>query len=271
MQLVTSGAFSRDTAMNLIGPGRYAGAICKDWDIGGRANGGYLLALAARAMVAETGAPDPVTITAHYLSPGVVGPIEADVHTVKRGRRFAVATVSLIAGEKPLIQALGTFGELGVSSGSIERIDAAPPDLPPPERCVRHDPACGAPRLYGSIDLRLHPADAGFAQGEPSGRLLTRGWFRLREDEPMDALALLLAVDAFPPTVFNGCLPVAWTPTLELTVHLRARPAPGWLRACFTTRFVSAGFLEEDGEIWDADGRLVAQSRQLALVPHAEG
>jgi len=48
---------------------------------------------------------------------------------------------------------------------------------------------------------------------------------------------------------------------------VRARPAPGWLACAFTTRFVTGGFLEEDGEVWDATGRLVAQSRQLALVP----
>jgi hypothetical protein len=99
----------------------------------------------------------------------------------------------------------------------------------------------------------------------------TRGWVRLLHEEPVDTLGLLLAVDAFPPTAFNARLPVAWTPTVELTVHLRARPAPGWLRASFSTRFVSAGFLEEDGEVWDSTGRLVAQSRQLALLPRAAG
>ena len=80
-------------------------------------------------------------------------------------------------------------------------------------------------------------------------------------------VGLLVAVDAFPPTVFNANLPVAWTPTIELTAHVRARPEPGWLRCVFTTRFITGGFLEEDGEIWDASGRLVAQSRQLALLP----
>jgi hypothetical protein len=39
------------------------------------------------------------------------------------------------------------------------------------------------------------------------------------------------------------------------------------MRCRFSTRFVSGGFLEEDGEVWDAAGALVAQSRQLALVP----
>jgi hypothetical protein len=54
--------------------------------------------------------------------------------------------------------------------------------------------------------------------------------------------------------------------TVELTVHVRARPAPGWLACRSTTRFVAGGFHEEDFEIWDGTGVLVAQSRQLALL-----
>ena len=69
------------------------------------------------------------------------------------------------------------------------------------------------------------------------------------------------------PAVFNSGLPMGWVPTVELTVHVRARPAPGPLRCRFTTRFVTGGALEEDGEVWDSADVLVAQSRQLALTP----
>ena len=124
----------------------------------------------------------------------------------------------------------------------------------------------GAPSFSSKIDLRLHPDDAGFARGVPSGEMRVRGWFRLGHEQ-VDTLGLLVAVDAFPPTIFNSGIPVAWTPTVELTAHVRARPASGWLRCAFTTRFVSGGFIEEDGEVWDPTGTLVAQSRQLALVP----
>ena len=268
---MSDGIFRRDTAVQPIGAGTYAAAIRENWDIGGKANGGYMLAMAARAMTLETARPDPVTITAHYLNPGSVGPVGLSVRTVKRGKRFAVASATVSAGDVPLLEVLGTFGTLAEDGVGFERMESSPPELPSPEHCVRQDVARGAPRIYRSLDLRLDPADAGFLRGEPSGQLRTRGWFRLLDGECIDSLALLLAVDAFPPTAFNGRLPVAWTPTVELTVHLRGRPASGWLRACFTTRFVSAGVLEEDGEIWDASGRLVAQSRQLALLPRAAG
>jgi Thioesterase-like superfamily len=85
--------------------------------------------------------------------------------------------------------------------------------------------------------------------------------------EPIDALGLLLAADAFPPPIFNSGLPVAWVPTVELTVHIRGVPAPGPLRCSFRSRFIRDGLLDEDGEIWDSTGVLVCQSRQLALMP----
>ncbi len=123
------------------------------------------------------------------------------------------------------------------------------------------------PALMDKVDLRLHPDDAQFFVGTPSGDPLIRGWIRLANDEAFDVYSLLLATDAFPPTVFNAKLPVAWTPTVELTAHVRGIPKPGWLRCRFSTRFISGGMLEEDGELWDDTGRLVAQSRQLALTP----
>ena len=251
------------------GSSRWLGAINPGWDIAGNANGGYLLAIGARAMAAALGRPDPISLTAHYLAPGKPGPVTVEVNTVKQGRTFATATATLIAGTRPVLAALGTFGELS-GQPSVQLVDQEPPPMPRPEACVLIEPTdTFPPPFMGRVELRLHPDDATFLGGNPSGNALMRGWFRLRDDEVTDTTALLCAVDAFPPTVFNAHLPVAWTPTIELTAHIRARPEPGWLRCRFATHFVTGGFLEEDGEVWDAADRLVAQSRQLALVPRS--
>lgn len=261
--------FATETAVRAAGDGRYSTEIRPGWDIGGNANGGYLLALVLRAMRDESGRPDPVTVTAHFLAPGRVGAATISTEVVKSGRTFANLTGTLTGGDKRLLQVIGAFGDLTTASGP-ELVGVGPPDLPPPDECFVVRPAGEFPPPFmGRVELRLHPDDAGFARGEPSGEPRVRGWFRLTDDEPLDTIALALAVDAFPPTIFNAHLPVAWTPTVELTAHMRARPAPGWLRCVFTTRFVTGGFLEEDGEVWDETGHLVAQSRQLALVPRA--
>ncbi|HEY6622678.1 MAG TPA: thioesterase family protein [Acidimicrobiales bacterium] len=247
----------------------WSGTIAEGWDIAGNANGGYLLAIAARAMSAAIGRPDPVTVTAHFLNPGNPGPVSVAVEITKQGRTFGTATATLAAEDRPLLRVLGTFGELGDQLGP-QLVDLEPPPMPSPEQCIPVEPTdTFPPPFMGKVELRLHPDDATFLGGNPSGHARMRGWFRLREGEVTDTIALLCAADAFPPTVFNANLPVAWTPTIELTTHVRYRPEPNWLRCRFATHFVSGGFLEEDGEIWDDTGRLVAQSRQLALVPRS--
>jgi len=108
---------------------------------------------------------------------------------------------------------------------------------------------------------------SGFAAGDPAApRAETRGWIRFADGRPMDTHCLGLIADAFPPAVFN-VTERGWVPTLELTVHVRARPRSDVLHCVFRTRFLFGGFLEEDGEMWDETGTLVAQSRQLAAAP----
>ena len=62
-------SFAKATAVASRGDGTYDAEVAPGWDIAGNANGGYLLSIAGRAMADAAGRPDPVTITAHYLSP----------------------------------------------------------------------------------------------------------------------------------------------------------------------------------------------------------
>lgn len=260
-------SFAADTAIDRIDDTTWSGAVAPGWDIAGSADGGYLMAIAGRVGAEATGKGDPVTITGHFLSPGRPGPLVAEAHVLRTGRRFSTVHVTLSSSGRRILAVLGTYAELDGGPAAAERVDARPPELPPPEDCVALEPTdTFPPPFVGRVDLRLHP---DHLVGSSAGSPRVSGWFRLRHDEPVDVLALLVAVDAFPPTVFFADLPVAWVPTVEMTTHVRARPSPGWLQCTFGTRFITGGFLEEDGEVWDSTGRLVAQSRQLALIPRA--
>lgn len=261
-------SFAIASAVAPAAEGRWRGEIAPGWDIAGAANGGYLMSIAARAATLASGRPDPVSVTAHYLAPGTPGAIDLSATVLKEGRRFSTVEVSMV-GTRPLLHLLGTFGDLGDSaSASVDPalVLESPPDLPDPDDCIEVEPTDGFPPPFmGKVELRL-PGDLAKAwSGVGAPRV--QGWLRLRDGEPMDTLALLVGVDAFPPAIFFSDFPVSWVPTVELTAHVRRRPVPGWLACSFTTRFVTDGFLEEDGLIWDAAGNLVAQSRQLALVP----
>ena len=247
------------------------GAIHAGWDINGNANGGYLMALAARHMRAVSGRPDPVSVTGHYLAPGRPGEVCVDATVVKAGRRFATVSGQLHGAGKPILQVVGTFGDLAQQASAYEHVSIGPPDLPPMEECPPRDPMNGGVPvgLMRRLDVRLRPGDGGFVTGERKGVAELAGWFGFRDGRPLDTLALLLVCDALPPAVFHLDMPPGWVPTVEYTVHVRGVPAPGPVRCVFRSQVVQGGFLNEDGEVWDSTGRLVAQSRQLGLTPLA--
>src|SRR5699024_12315969 len=80
----------------------------------------------------------------------------------------------------------------------------------------------------------------------------------------MDRIAMALLTDAYAPAVME--LGETTSVTVHLSVHLYRRPSPGWIATELTTRHLIDGFHEEDCELWDEAGNLVAQSRQLALL-----
>jgi hypothetical protein len=57
-----------------------------------------------------------------------------------------------------------------------------------------------------------------------------------------------------------------WVPTLEMTVYVRALPAPGPVRVLERAHLIEAERVDETCWVWDATGRLVAQSTQLAGI-----
>ncbi|MGK5627932.1 thioesterase family protein [Streptomyces sp. URMC 123] len=266
--------FDRDTAVVPRGDGVYEAELSAGWTIVQAVNGGYLLAVLGRALGRALPHPDPFSITAHYLTASQPGPAVIRTQVARAGRTLSTGQASLYqrdenGAEVERIRVLASYGDLDALADDV-RTSAKPPAMPPREHCLSTAdapesaaPFRGSTAIVDRIDLRLDPATSGWAVGAPSGRGEMRGWFGLADGRDPDPLSLLLAVDALPPTGFDLGL-AGWVPTVELTVHVRARPAPGPLRVAIVTRNLAGGFLEEDAEVWDAEDRLVAQSRQLA-------
>ena len=258
-------AFDLATAVR-GGPERWAAEVDAGWTVVGRPNGGYLRALVARAGVEAAGQPHPLAVSAHFLSPADPGPAELEVHRLRTGRSLSTTRVTLSQEGQARLEALVTAGRIDPEAAPGWQRSGGPAGLPPVEDCVPGRPEMpGGQRanLLDHLDLRIDPATAGWIAGRPGGRLDMRGWVRFSDGRAADPLALLQVVDALPPSSFELGL-ASWAPTVELTVYLRGVPAPGWLACVVRGQLWQGGWFDEEAEVWDSAGRLVAQSRQFA-------
>ena len=257
-------------------------------------NGGVLMATVLRCVLDTSPHPHPVATSTHFLRVPQLAPAQVEVTWLKQGRTAATARASLIQDAKPLLELTVTTGTVSAAPAVIVPTAAAsaaggaatsagngraaglswtgaPPVLPPIEECIDLGmwPGAVGPDgtigYAGQVEMRLDPATTGWRHGTPAGIPEMRGYFRLREDRNPDAYLLALAVDGMPPVVF-GLGASGWAPTVELTWHMRAVPVPGVLKVAARCRHVSGGWFDEEAEVWDAAGRLVAQSRQIARV-----
>ncbi|NJC57829.1 thioesterase family protein [Brevibacterium marinum] len=262
--------FASATAVERQSETSFTAELREDWSVAGAVNGGYLLSVAAQALRANSpNAIDPLVLSTHYLGPSQGGRADITTRLIREGRSSATLAVDLAQNGAPKITALATMGNLADLPDDVATT-AAPPDVPDPDQCITIAEAPidfveSAPIVH-RYDMRLDPGTAGFASGQPSGRGLLQGWIRLADDAEPDPLSLLAFLDAFPPVMFDlGRF--NWAPTMELTAHVRAIPAPGWIKVRLQTRNIAGGMFEEDCDLWDSEGRLVAQSRQLARQP----
>jgi acyl-CoA thioesterase len=259
--------FRTDTAVSRLAPGRFAATIDRGWWIERGPNGGYLAAIVLRAVLAEVDDTTrrPRSLTLHYLRPPTEGPCEVAVTIERAGRGLSTVSARLQQDGRDCILALVA---LGVDRSGPEVHDHPAPEVPGPDDLP---PRAEAPAAAPDIPFR-HRFDVRHAIGgspfEVTGDAETGGWIRTTDHDPVDDVLLAALTDSWPPAVFSRLEGRLGVPTVELTVHLRGEPTASseWCLVRFRTLEVVGGYLEEAGEVWSADGRLLAESRQLAVV-----
>ncbi|HZD22298.1 MAG TPA: thioesterase family protein [Acidimicrobiia bacterium] len=258
--------FDTDT-VSAVGDGGVTSVDLTDrWNaLGGAPNGGYLAALSTRALSDELAFPDPVVVATTFVRPARLGPATVTTTELRIGSRFAHGTATVIQDDVPVVHTTATFGDLDRLSGK-SRVSLTPPDLPAPEDCIDITGMLDMPgvSIIDRVEYRL-AALPGWATGQPSGEPRAEFWMRFSDGREPDTSSLPFLVDAAAPAVLE--LGVKGSSTIQLTTHVRAKPTPGWLTCRVATRCLIDGIHEEDFEVWDWSGQLVAQARQLAIIP----
>jgi acyl-CoA thioesterase len=260
-------AFDAQTGLTPLGEGRFAGEVSPDWSIGRGPNGGYLAAMILRALQRAAGeGVDPRSLTLHYLAPPQVGPCEVAVSVERAGRTMSMLSARLTQGERLCVIGLAVFSR---PRTGLEILEARMPDAPSPEDAPLVLDGAGPP-FWNNYDVRMAYGARPFSGSES---MRSGGWLRLREPRRADTLFLAALTDAWFPQIFTRLTAPVPAPTIDLTIHFRAHlplvdTQPGdWYLLAVSTHLATEGYFEEDTEVWSRDGRLLAQSRQLALAP----
>jgi hypothetical protein len=267
----SAGPFATASRVRSLGDGTFTAELSSQWTIGGKPHGGFLLALLARAAVAAAGSgspvADPLSVSAQFLRAPEIGPVLLRTDVRKTGRQATVVSVNLEQRGKSCVEGMVTTGRLPRERAAWSDLPNQPAEPPGNALDIAALPMASVFRLTEGCDIRLDPNGAGFLHGQTNDPPRLRLWARPRSEQ-VDPMFALLAGDISMPVTFNlGRF--GWTPTVQLTALLRSRPAPGWLRIHVESRAVHGPWFDADATVVDATGRLICQSRQLALSAKA--
>lgn len=261
--------FDKTTELRQLGDGDFEAEIDEHWWVVRGPHGGYLAAVILKALLEVQ--PDPArhirSFTTHYLAAPRAGPLRLRATIERAGRSMTYASARALQDDNLVATSLAAFS---LPWAGLAFDDHPMPDLPEPrDGFPVPTEGPGVPKFLANFDMRWLIGNQPFSGGDKAE---VGGWFRLREPVLADAPVVAALLDAWPPAVFPKATQLVVAPTVDLTVHFRS-PLPlegaevdDFYLGRFSSRLARDGFFEEDGELWDKGGRLIAQSRQLALA-----
>ena len=269
------GDFERDTRLEGA-DGRYRAELSADWEIWGP-NGGYVAAIALRAVGLEAEIPRPAAFACHFLSVARFGPVDVEVEPIRRGRRSESLRVSIHQDERPILEALVRTAAEGPG---LEHRWGEAPAAPDPETLKSadelRDPEWPRYRFWDNLESRvLRPERFREASPQPRDPVWSE-WYRFRPratfDDPfLDAGRALLLLDTLSwPAACQPHPDAAFqAPNLDVSVWFHDRaPESEWLFAEHECRVAAGGLMGTTGRVWSRDRRLLASGgAQLLCVP----
>jgi hypothetical protein len=252
--------------LTAIGDGIYQRDADRQWWAIGTLHGGYVLALAITAVEQELTAASDMTLqhlSLQYQRAFIDGPLRVQVCTDRRGRSLTYATVLMHSGDDlagkglTVVAPRRTTGELALRT--------AP-------RVAPYDPSensAVATRSAPPMHQRMWFQPRHLPDAEPSRVTV---WIAPRAEEQIDHRWLAVLADVMEPPICRAWPQAQLIRTVEMTYHARAvlpredLPPGSPVLVVLSNGVSTAGFVDEDVEVWSPAGELLAQSRQLRFV-----
>jgi acyl-CoA thioesterase len=245
--------------------------------VGNTPHGGYLLALMNKAMTEVLPHPSAINSNIYYLDRTEPEPAELHIEILRTSRGSSMGQVKLIQNNKItcLYSSLCSDfqymkGHSGLETPLPEIINSVEQD---DFKVMNYEnfKLGSTPSFIQQLNMSVHPDHAWWdreistdaAEARCSAYLELQGGVA-------DTFVLSYLADILPPVVQNKYGPLGWVPTLTLTCNIRQLPKTNLLFIDGIAKDISNGYFEQDCNIWDMSGNLVATSRQLAKILKSE-
>ena len=267
--------FFQESTQVTRGPdGTYEGNVDPGWWVFRGPHGGYLTAMLLRAITDAVDGDDRAvrSLTTHFIAPPKEGPVEIAVTIERAGRSITYASARMTQKGETMAVALAAFSR---SWTGVDYDYAHPPDIAGPDDCL-NVPNEGPmlPTFLRNFDTRWGIGPLPYSGVEDT---TIGGWLRLAEPQVVDAPAAACLLDAWAPAILPRATEPIVAPTIDITMHFRS-PLPlaeasddDFYLFRMTSSLARDGLFEEDGELWSAGGRLIAQVRQMAIALPIKG
>lgn len=251
--------FDRDTAIEPVAGDAtsFTADLRATWLSATGVHGGYQVAMAVRAAMAQAPGRRVRTVSTAFLRPGQPGPTTFTVTEIRAGRSLTTLVVDQKQDDRVLNSTRVT---LTADLGGAAWHAPVGPTVAPFAQTVPLNPPPGVMHFDHATAV-LDPTDRPFTDG-PLARVA--GYVRPLEPRAIDAPWLAMILDWFPPSPFSRGNPPVGAVSIDYTIHLhRTLDALGddeWLAGEFAADVSTGGLALERGRLAAPDGTLVAES-----------
>ena len=245
--------------------------------VGNTPHGGYLMAVMHKALTNILPHSTAISSSVQYLDRIDAKTFELEVETFKTSRGSSSGIVKLKQDDKICTTFTGTCSDFEFMKGYDGLQKPLPNIFNESDKKdyikMNYDKISKGftPAFIQQLECLIHPDHAWWNRdsNDKNNEARCSAFLEMQGGIP-DQFCLSFYSDILPPVVSNKYGPLGWIPTITLTTHIRQLPSTSELYADFKATDINKGYFEQDCNIWDLNGNLVASSRQLTRILKSE-
>ena len=245
--------------------------------VGNTPHGGYLMAVMHKALTSILPHSTAISSSVQYLDRIDAKTFELEVETFRTSRGTSSGIVKLKQDDKICTTFTGTCSDFEFMQGYDDLQKPLPNIFNESDKKdyikMNYDKISKGftPAFIQQLECLIHPDHAWWNRdsNDKNNEARCSAFLEMQGGIP-DQFCLSFYSDILPPVVSNKYGPLGWIPTITLTTHIRQLPSTSELYADFKATDINKGYFEQDCNIWDLNGNLVASSRQLTRILKSE-